>query len=146
MLFGAVGIHQESIQVDDYRDVNHVGKDIIHEPLETSWGVGEPLGHHQPLKGPISGPESGFSFVTIGDTDEMVGMSQVDFGVDSHLLWVVLGKFGPRPIGTQFRPDQTQRSRSRSGIFPKIPDRLVSGLGIPILPKTISDPVWTRTT
>ena len=58
---------------------------------------------------------------------------------------LVLGKFSPRPIGTQSGPDQTQQSWSRSGIFPKILDHLVSGLGIPILPKTISDPVWTGT-
>ena len=62
-----------------------------------------------------------------------------------QLYGVVLGKFGPRPIGTRSGPDQTPRSRSQSGIFPKTPDRLVPGLGIPILPKTISDPVWTGT-
>ena len=58
---------------------------------------------------------------------------------------LVLGKFGPRPIGTWSGPDQTQRSRFRSGIFPKTPDRLVPGLSIPILPQTVSDPVWTGT-
>ena len=62
----------------------------------------------------------------------------------SHIT-VVLGKFGPRPIGTRSGPDQTLRSRSRSGIFPKIPDRSVSGLGILKLRETVSDPVWTRT-
>ena len=58
---------------------------------------------------------------------------------------VVLGKFSPGPIGTQSGPDQTPRSRSRSGIFLKTPDRLVSSLGIPILPETVSDLVWTGT-
>ena len=58
---------------------------------------------------------------------------------------VVLGKFGPRLIGTRSGPDQTPRSRSRSGIFPKTRDRLVSGPGIPILPETVPDPVWTGT-
>ena len=57
----------------------------------------------------------------------------------------MLGKFGLGLIGTRSGPDQTLWSRSRSQIFPKILDRLVSGLGIPILPETISDPVWTRT-
>ena len=57
----------------------------------------------------------------------------------------MLGKFGPGPIGTWTGPDRTQRSQSQSGIFPKIPDHLVSGLGIPIFPETISDRVWTRT-
>ena len=60
-------------------------------------------------------------------------------------MWLVLGKFGPGPIGTRSEPDQTWQSQSRSGIFPKTPDYLVPGLGIPILPETVSDPVWTQT-
>ena len=50
---------------------------------------------------------------------------------------LVLGKFGPGPIGTRSGPDQTPQSWSRSGIFPKKPDRSVSSLGIPILPETV---------
>ena len=46
VLFGVIRIHQNIIQVHDYRDVNHISKDIIHEPLETGWGIGEPLGNH----------------------------------------------------------------------------------------------------
>ena len=68
---------------------------------------------------------------------------------DELLKWkqwdLVLGKFSPGLIGTRSGPDQTLPFRSRSGIFPKTPDHLVSGLGIPILPKTVSDPVWTGT-
>ena len=58
---------------------------------------------------------------------------------------VVLGKFGPRPIGTRSEPDQTLQSWSQSGIFPKTLDCLVPSLGIPILPETVSDLVWTGT-
>ena len=58
---------------------------------------------------------------------------------------LVLGKFGPGLIGTRSGLDQTPRSQCRSRIFPKTLDCLVSSLGIPILPKTVSDPVWTRT-
>ena len=54
-----------------------------------------------------------------------------------------VGEVRSQTDGTQSGPDQTLRSRSLSRIFPKIPDRLVSGLGIPILPETVSDPVWT---
>ena len=46
VLFGVIGIHQDIVQVHDYRDVNHISEDIIHEPLETSQGIGEPLGRH----------------------------------------------------------------------------------------------------
>ena len=60
-------------------------------------------------------------------------------------LYLVLGKFSPRPIGTRSGLDQTLWSRSRSGIFPKTWESLVSSPGIPILPETVSDPVWTGT-
>ena len=50
---------------------------------------------------------------------------------------VVLGKFGPGPIGTQSGLDQTQQSQSGSGIFPKTPDCLVSGLGNITWAKTV---------
>ena len=46
VLFRVIGIHQNIILVHDYRDVNHIGEDIIYEPLETSRGIGEPLGYH----------------------------------------------------------------------------------------------------
>ena len=36
-------------------ETSHVGEDVIHEPLETRWGIGEPLRHHQPLERPILG-------------------------------------------------------------------------------------------
>ena len=58
---------------------------------------------------------------------------------------IVLGKFGPRLIGTRSGLDQTQRSQSQSGIFPRTRDHLVSGLGNSILPETVPDPVWTGT-
>ena len=63
MLFGVIQVDEDVIQVNNYRDVNHVGKDVIHEPLEISWGIGKPFGHHQPLKEPVVGAEGGFPFI-----------------------------------------------------------------------------------
>ena len=73
-------------------------------------------------------------------------MEYGQLSVRKDIYSLVLGKFGPGPIRTQSGPDQTPRSWSWSGIFPKTWDRLVSGLGIPILLETVSDPVWTGTT
>ena len=86
MLLRIVGVYQDIIQVYYYGDINHVGEDVIHEPLETRWGIGEPLGHHQPLERPVPGPECGLPFIAIGDADEVVGMSQVDLGIDPGLV------------------------------------------------------------
>ena len=52
---------------------------------------------------------------------------------------LVLGKFSPRLIGTRSGLDQTQWSQSRSGIFPKTQDHLVSGLGNSIFPEMVPD-------
>ena len=89
MLLWIVGVYQDIIQVYYYGDVNHVGEEVVHEPLETRQGIGEPLRHHQPLKRPVPGPESGLPFVAIGDADEVVGMSQVDLGIDPGLTWSI---------------------------------------------------------
>ena len=88
VLLRIIGVYQDIIQVYYYGDINHVGKDVVHEPLETCQGIGEPLGHHQPLERPIPpglGPESGLPFVAIGDADGVVGMSQVNLGIDPGL-------------------------------------------------------------
>ena len=57
-----------------------MGDDIVHEALKCCWGVGESEGHHTPLKGPISGLEGGFPFITFVDLNEVVGMSEINFG------------------------------------------------------------------
>ena len=89
VLLWIVGVYQDIIQVYDYGDVNHIGEDVVHEPLETRRGNGEPLRHHKPLKRPVLSLEGGFPFVAIGDADEVVGMLQVDLGVDPGLAWSI---------------------------------------------------------
>ena len=89
VLLRIVRVYQDIIQVYYYGDVNHVGEDVVHEPLETCQGIGEPLGHHQLLKRPIPGLEGGLPFVAIGDADEVVGMSQVNLGIDPGLAWSI---------------------------------------------------------
>ena len=55
------------------------------------------------------------------------------------LLELVLGKFGPRLIGTRSGLDQTPRSWSRSGIFHFARDRLRPGLDRDRITYTISN-------
>ena len=85
VLLRIVGVYQDIVQVYYYGDINHVGEDVVHEPLEPCCGNGEPLGHHQPLERPVLGPESGLPFVAISDVDEVVGMLQVNLGIDPGL-------------------------------------------------------------
>ena len=85
VLLWIVGVYQDIIQVYDYGDVNHVSKDVVHEPLETCRGIGEPLRHHQPLERPVPGPEGVLPFIAISDGDEVVGVSPVNLVVDPGL-------------------------------------------------------------
>ena len=89
MLLWIVGVYQDVIQVYNYGDVNHISEDVVHEPLEPCQGVGEPLGHHKPLKRPVSSPEGGLPFVAISNADKVVGVSQVNLGVDPGLGWSI---------------------------------------------------------
>ena len=86
VLLQIIGVYQDVIQVYNYGDVNHIRKNVIHEPLETHWGIGEPLGHYKPLERPVLSLEGGFPFIAISNMDEVVGMSQVDLGVDPRLV------------------------------------------------------------
>jgi len=34
-----IGVNQDVVQVDDYRDVQEIGEDFIHEMLEGQWSI-----------------------------------------------------------------------------------------------------------
>jgi len=53
--------------------------------LEGRRGIGESLGNHQPLERAIASSECGLCLVSLGYSDEMVGVSEVDFRVDASL-------------------------------------------------------------
>ena len=46
-------------------------------------------GHDAPFERAIAGVESGFPFVTLSDTDQVVRVTEVDFCVESCLSWAV---------------------------------------------------------
>jgi len=87
MLFWVVRIDKDVIQINDYRDVNHISKYVIHEPLETGRCSGKPFGHHQPLKRPIVGVESGFPFIPSCNVHTVVSMPKVNLSINSCLVW-----------------------------------------------------------
>ena len=82
VLGGIIRIDEDVIKVDDNRNVNHVGKDVVHKTLESGRSVSETERHNQPFKRPVASPECGLPFVSVGDADKMIGMPEVDFGVN----------------------------------------------------------------
>src|SRR5882672_5215431 len=89
VLGNVVRIDENVIPVDDDYDVNHICEDVVHESLESCWCSSKPFRHYQPLKGTISGSEGSLPFVSMRNSDKMVRVSEVDFGVDSCFSWCI---------------------------------------------------------
>jgi hypothetical protein len=77
------GVDENVIEVNNDTDVDHVREGVVHEMLECRGSIQESEWHDTPFEGSVSGVEGGFRFVTFGDTHKVVGMSEVDFGVDA---------------------------------------------------------------
>ena len=79
VFFLRVGVDEYVVEVHQYTNIEQVTKDIIHEALESSGCVGESEGHYVPFKGTIASLESCLPFVALSDSDQMVGIPEVDF-------------------------------------------------------------------
>jgi hypothetical protein len=45
-----VRVDEDVIEIDDNTNIKHIGKDVVHEPLECCWGVGKSKRHDLPFK------------------------------------------------------------------------------------------------
>ena len=57
--------------------------------LESGRCIGESERHYTPFKGAVASLESCLPFVTLLDSDQMVGMLEVDFQIDFGLAQAV---------------------------------------------------------
>jgi hypothetical protein len=76
------GVDEDVIEIHYDTNVEHVCEDGIDESLESRRSIGEAKGHNQPLVRTVARAEGGFPFIAIGDANEVVRMSKVDFGID----------------------------------------------------------------
>ena len=67
------------IEVHQYTNIEQVAEDVIHEVLESSGCVGESKRHHAPFEGAVVSPESCLPFIALSDSDQMVGVPEVNF-------------------------------------------------------------------
>jgi len=58
-----VGIDQDIVKIDDNAYIDHVGKSVVHEPLEGGWRVGKSLWNYQPFKGAVASAERGLVLI-----------------------------------------------------------------------------------
>ena len=80
VLVKVIRVYEDIVQVNEDQNVQEIREDIIHRALRCCWRVGESKGHHAPLERSISGSEGSFPFVTFVDSNEMVGMLEINFG------------------------------------------------------------------
>jgi len=82
-------VDKNVIQVDDDCDINHICENIVHKSLKGCGCIGKPFRHYRPLERAILGSECDFPFISSCDSDQMVCMSEIDLGVNSHLSWCI---------------------------------------------------------
>ena len=79
VFFLGVRVDEYVIEVHQYTNIKQVTEDVIHEVLESSGCIGESKRHYTPFEGAIASPESCLPFVTLSDSDQMVGVPEVNF-------------------------------------------------------------------
>ena len=83
MICRIVGINEDVIQVDDHANIQEITEDVVHETLESCRSIGKSKGHNKSFKRTIAGLESSFPFITVRNTDEVLGMSDINGGIDT---------------------------------------------------------------
>ena len=89
VFFFGVGVDEYVIEVYQNTNIEQVTKDIIHEALESGGCIGESERQYMPFEGAIASPESCLPFITLLDSDQMIGMPEVDFQIDFGLVQAV---------------------------------------------------------
>src|SRR5882724_8584081 len=89
-VFGnVVRIDENVIQIYDDNDINHIHEDVDHKSLKSCQSISKPFRHYQPLEGTVMGPEGSLPLVSGYNPNYMVGVLEVDFGVDSCFSWCI---------------------------------------------------------
>ncbi|KIO01228.1 hypothetical protein M404DRAFT_150889, partial [Pisolithus tinctorius Marx 270] len=70
-------------------DIEHVCKDAIDESLEGRRCISQTEWHYLPLVRTIMSVECHFPFISICYADQMIGMAEVDLGIDFSTAWRV---------------------------------------------------------
>ncbi|KIN93115.1 hypothetical protein M404DRAFT_161010, partial [Pisolithus tinctorius Marx 270] len=69
--------------------LRHVRKDAINKSLDGCRRVSQTEWHYLPLVRTITSAESCFPFISVCDADQMIGMVEVDLGIDFSTAWRV---------------------------------------------------------
>ena len=73
---------EETNKETSRRIVTEITEDVIYETLESCGSIGKSKGHNKPFERTIAGAESSFPFITICNMDKVIGMLEINGGVD----------------------------------------------------------------
>ena len=82
MIHRVVGINEDVIKVDDHAHIQEITEDVIHEMLESCGSICKSKGN-EPFKRTVVGSESSFPFITVHNMNKVIGMSEINGGVDT---------------------------------------------------------------
>ena len=89
VLSNVVGVDQDVIQIDEDAYIEHVGEDVVYEVLKSCQCISQTKGHNTPFERAVAGAKGSFPFITFMDSNEVVGMLQVNFGIHGGLSQAV---------------------------------------------------------
>ena len=75
MIFLVVRIDEDVVKIYDDGNVKEIRKDIVDESLECSGSVTETKRHYFPFEGSVTGLESSFPFVSLGNANQVVSVT-----------------------------------------------------------------------
>jgi hypothetical protein len=64
MRFQVIGVDQDVIEVDDDANIHQIGEDVIHELLESGWGIAKTKRHNQVFEGAEPHVEGSLPFIS----------------------------------------------------------------------------------
>ena len=80
VLLGGLGKDEDVVEVQQHEFVKEGHEDVVHQPLEGSWGVAEAEWHHSELVVSVSCPERSLGDVLLFDPNLVVSRSKIQLG------------------------------------------------------------------
>ena len=74
------GVDKDVIEVNNDKDIEFLGQDLINVALKAGWGVGQPKRHYLVLEVAVLSPESRLPFIALFYPHPMVSTREIELG------------------------------------------------------------------
>lgn len=92
MLGLGFGEDQNIIKIHKHKPIDEVPQNVIYQGLENRWGISKTKWHYQILKVSQVSIECRFPFIALANTDQVVGISQIQLTKDCGPLKELKGR------------------------------------------------------